>query len=168
METHREHALKSRESYIAALAQCKQNWKEITDLETKHSKTDEEEEKLVHLKHCYTAVISADYQMSKLVPYWGLSPQPGSTYYLQKLANDILGIIDHREGNGTVYIFDERLGPKNTDHTVSYLTHFMKNCFPMWLKRVQLFLDNACSTNKNAFLMSWAMELVQQGVMDFI
>ena len=38
----------------------------------------------------------------------------------------------------------------------------------MWLKRVHLFLDNACSTNKNAFLMSWAMELVQQGVVDFI
>ena len=82
--------------------------------------------------------------------------------------NDILEIIDHREGNRTVYIFDERSGPKNTDHTVSYLTHFMKNCFPMWLKRVHLFLDNACSTNKNAFLMSWAVELVQQGVMDFI
>ena len=105
METHREHALKSHESYIAALARCKQNWKEITDLETKDSKTDEQEEKLVQLKHCYTAVISADYQMSKLVPYWGLSPQPGSTYYLQKLVNDILGIIDHREGNGTAYLF---------------------------------------------------------------
>ena len=116
----------------------------------------------------YTAVISADYQMSKLVPYWGLSPQPGSTYYLQKLANGILEIIEHREGNRTVYIFDKRWGPKNTDHTVLYLTQFMKNCFPMWLKRVHLFLNNACSTNKNAFLMSWAMELVQPGVMDFI
>ena len=78
METHREHALKSHESYIAALARCKQNWEEITDLETKDSKTDEDEQKLVQLKHCYTAVISADYQMPKLVPYWGLSPQPGS------------------------------------------------------------------------------------------
>ena len=50
----REHALKSHESCIAALARCKQNWKEITDLETKDSKTDEEEEKLVQLKqlHC--------------------------------------------------------------------------------------------------------------------
>ena len=55
---------------------------------------------------------------------------------------------------------------KNTDHTVSYLTHFIKNCFPMWLKRVHLFLDNACSTNKNAFAwMSWCHTLIPHGWM---
>jgi len=41
-------------------------------------------EKLVTMKHKFNLVLSADYQMGKLVPYWGQSPQPGSTYYLQK------------------------------------------------------------------------------------
>jgi len=90
LETHREHALKSHEYYTEATAKCKQKWKEIADLEGKEERTDEEEENLAQLKHCFNAVISADYQMSKLVPSWGLSPQPGSTYYLQKLSNDIL------------------------------------------------------------------------------
>ena len=133
-----------------------------------NARTDEEEERLRQLKHLFTAVLSVDYQMSKLVPSWGLSPQPGSTYYLQKLSNDILGIIDHRDGSGTLYIFDERVGPKNTDHTASYLFHFLQNAMPTWSTRVHIFLDNACSTNKNASLMSWAMELIQQRKKEFL
>ena len=31
-------------------------------------------------KHSFKLTISADYQQSKLVPYWGRSEQPGSTY----------------------------------------------------------------------------------------
>lgn len=77
------------------------------------------------LKHRFNPVVSADCQMSKLVPYWGMSAQPGSTYYLQKLSHDILGIVNHATNKSAVYLFDERVGPKNTDHTVSYITHFI-------------------------------------------
>lgn len=63
--------------------------------------------------------------MQKLVPYWGQSPQPGSTYYLQKLNHDILGMVNHSTGASHVYLFDERTGPKNTDHTVSYFSHYI-------------------------------------------
>ena len=62
--------------------------------------------------------------MCKLVPYWGLSPQPGSTYYLQKLNHDIFGIVNHAQNSSSVYLFDERVGPKNTDHTISYLCDY--------------------------------------------
>ena len=80
--------------------------------------------------------------MQKLVPYWGLSPQPGSTYYLQKLSHDIFGIVDHREGNSSLYIFDETIGPKNTDHTISLLMDYIRNhtVFPSWIKRLDIFL----------------------------
>ena len=168
LEKHKEHALKSHEYYTQVTTECKCKWEEIKDLEVKNGRTEEEDERLGHLKHCFTAVISADYQMSKLVPFWGVSPQPGSTYYLQKLSNDIFGRVDHRERKGTVYIFDERTGPKNTDHTVSYIFHFLQNSMPSWIRRVHVFLDNACSTNKNAFLMAWAMELIQQNKADFL
>ena len=111
-------------------------------------------------------MISADYQMNKLVPYWGLSPQPGSTYYLQKLSHDIYGIVNHATNSSVVYLLDERIGPKNTDHTISYTMHYISN-LPDWVRRVHLFLDNTCSTNKNFYLMGWAWEMVQQGQLDF-
>ena len=82
-----------------------------------------ERDELEVLRNSFNLVIAADYQMSKLAPFWGQSPQPGSTYYLQKLSHDIFGTVNHATNKTTVYLFDERVGPKNADHTVSYLTH---------------------------------------------
>ena len=72
-------------------------------------------------QHCFTLVISADYKQAKLIPSWEETGQPGSTYYLQKASIDIFSIIDHRDDKGHVNLFDEHIGPKNTDHTVSLL-----------------------------------------------
>ena len=36
------------------------------------SKKSSEEEKIDQLKHCFTLIISADYQMRKSVPYWAI------------------------------------------------------------------------------------------------
>ena len=109
--------------------------------------------------------------MNKLTPYWGYSPQPGSTYYLQKLSHDLLGIVNHSdEASTAVYVFDERCGLKNTDHTVSYITDYVRESgiVPDWVRRPHIFMDNACSTNKNQYMLGWASESVQQGVFDFI
>lgn len=127
------------------------------------------EQELTVLKNTFNLVVSADYQMSKLVPYWGFSPQPGSTYYLQKLSHDIFGIVNHGSNKSAVYLLDERVGPKNTDHTVSYLTDFITK-LPTWIRRLHLFMDNTCSTNKNWYSMAWAFEMVQQchGRLEFI
>lgn len=38
-------------------------------------------------------VLSIDFQMQKLVPYWGLTPQPRITYYLQMLNHDIFEFV---------------------------------------------------------------------------
>ena len=59
------------------------------------------------------------------------------------------------------------VGPKNTDHTISYIIHFLST-LPSWIKRIHLFLDNASSTNKNLYTMGWALEMVQQRRLDFI
>ncbi len=160
---------------------CKAEWAQIVELEEKPALTDEENERLEVLKHKVNLVQAAitrcvssfptgaglPNQICKLVPYWGRSAQPGSTYYLQKLNHDILRIVNHSTDLSAVYLFDERTGPKNTDHTISYITHYLGN-IPEWLHRIHLFLDNTCSTNKNYYLMAWAMELVQQGKVDFI
>ena len=64
-------------------------WKEIEALTAKTSLSAEEEEELATKKHVFTLILSADYQQSKLIPYWGCSAQPGSTYYLQKAPHDV-------------------------------------------------------------------------------
>lgn len=66
-------------------------------------------------------------------------------------------------------MFNELIGPKNTDHTISYLLHYLKSSgkIPSWVKRVQIFMDNAGSTNKNKYLMAAVYEIVQQRVLDF-
>ena len=96
--------------------------------------------------------------MQKLVPYWGFSPQTGITYYLQKLSHDVFSIVDHQNNHSTIYVFDETVGPKNTDHTISFLTHYFRNSsvMPSWIKCIHVLLDNTDSTNKNAFFMGWA------------
>ena len=81
--------------------QCMTEWKRIQELTTKSTQrsTDEDEE-LAVLKHKFNLVVSADYQMCKLVSYWGLSPQPGSTYYLQKFNHYVFGIVNHATTKG--------------------------------------------------------------------
>ena len=66
-----------------------------------------------------------------------------------------------------VYVFDERVGPKNTDHTISYILHYIK-CEKVrsWVKRVHLFMDIVGSTNKNQYEMGAAMEIMQQNLVD--
>ena len=167
---HKDDATKAREYYKESVDKCKANWSNIMKLTQKHPLTTGEEEELESLKHCFTLTISADYQQSKLIPSWGRTEQPGSTYYLQKVSHDIFGIIDHREEQGMVYLFDERIGPKNTDHTVSFLSLYwetISNDHP-WIKRLAIFLDNATSTNKNKYLFAWAMEMVSKGTISHV
>lgn len=165
-EQHRVHATKSREYYTSLKSKCTKEWKEITKLLNKPHLIDMEKEQLKSLQHCFTMVISADYQQSKLIPSWGKSEQPGMTYYLQKVSHDIFGIVDHRNDKGLLYIFDERIGPKNTDHTLSFLSHYwkIKSEEHPWIQRLAIFLDNATSTNKNRYLFGWAMEMVRTGI----
>ena len=120
-----EMKLKSHTYYSEVIARCAMEWNDITSLEEKETLTEDEKLKLDGLKCKFNLVISVDYQMFKLVPYWGYSAQPGSTYYLQKLSHDIFGIVNHaRKSSSTIYLFDERSGPKNTDHTI-YILNFL-------------------------------------------
>jgi len=76
LETHRQHSRKSHEYYKNVTSRCHKDWESICELESNVSRTAEESTKLENLHHNFTAVLSVDYQMQKLVPYWGFSPQP--------------------------------------------------------------------------------------------
>ena len=99
-------------------------------------------------------MLSADYQQAKLIPKWGRSEQPGSSYYLQKVSIEVFGIVDHRNDEKFVYLFDEQIGPKNTDHTISLLAAAIQRIQDRhpWISWICIFMDNATSTNKNRFL----------------
>ena len=167
LEIHRKEAKGAHDYYQEVTVQCADEWKKILEFVENPCLSETEARELATLKHKFNIVLSADYQMGKLVPYWGESPQPGSTYYYQKLNHDVFGIVNHATNKSAVYLFDERIGPKNTDHTVSYLTHYLAG-LPDFVRRLHLFLDNASSTNKNCFTMAWAMEMIQQAKLDFI
>lgn len=102
------------------------------------------------LKERFVLVLAAHYQQSKLIPYWGESPQPGSTYYLMKMSYDIFGITDHRTDSNYVYVGPETIGPKNTDHSISYV----RDKVPEWVKCIHMYMDNACS-NKNQYMVGY-------------
>lgn len=166
-EIHRKEADESHQYYTEITKKCWEKWKRIVELEGKPDLSANESDELAVLHNSFNLVISADYQMSKLVPNWGQSPQPGSTYYLQKLSHDVFEIVNHATNKTTIYLLDERVGPKNTDHTISYATHFISQ-LPHWLRRIHLFLDNTCATNKNWYMIAWALEMVQHGKLDFL
>ena len=117
-ENHRKEAHDFYHYYTEVKKKCRTKWDRIVELEAKSDLSSDERDELEVLKRSFSLVLAVDYQMSKLVPYWGNSPQPGSTYYLQKLSHDIFGVVNHATNNSTVYLLDERVGPKNTDHTI--------------------------------------------------
>ena len=127
-----------------------------------------EREELESLQHSLTLMLSADYQQSKLIPSWGKTEQPGSTYYLQKVSHDIFGIIDHREEQ-VWCICSMRESVPRMPITLCHFSHTMwKQSLLAWIKRLALFLDNATSTKKNKFMFAWAMELVSTGTINHI
>ena len=84
-----------------------------------------------------SAFISADYMMSKNLPYGGESAQPGKTYYLMKLVCDVFRIVDHLGQKSYTYICDEIAAcSKSTDHTTSFLQHFIDTHVDSWIRKL--------------------------------
>ena len=156
---HSTDAANARKFYNESIQKCREAWIKIQSILgiPVSERTQEETSKLLALQHSFTLVISADYQQAKLIPHWGRSAQPASTYYLQKVSIEIFGIVDHRNEEKSVFLFDERIGPKNIDHMVSFLFVTIQNIQDKhpWINRVHIFMDNASSTNKNKFLFAW-------------
>ena len=128
--------------------------------------TPETSAELETLKEKFSAFISADYMMGKNLPHWGESAQPSKTYYMMKLVCDVFGIVDHSSDTKYAYICDETAaGAKSTDHTLTFLDHFVKMYIDDWVHRLTLCLDNA-RIFKKQYLVAWGIELVLSGRFD--
>ena len=103
--------------------------------------------------------------MGKLVPYWGnhlglVAPTIFKTLTMMCVVLSIMPPIWLLY----IYLMRELVQKIQTTHFPTSLQVYQILCIA-WL---HLFLDNASSTNKNCFTMAWAMEIVQQGKLDFI
>lgn len=122
------------------------------------------------MKHCFTLTVSADYQQSKLIPYWWRREQPGSMHYTAfKRVSRYLWYCTFTRTECTLS-FDEHIGPKTTEHTVSFHTQYWRTTERQhpWNRRLAIFLDYTTSTSKNKHLFAWAMEMVSTGALDYL
>eukprot|EP00475_Leptophrys_vorax_P037503 TRINITY_DN6476_c0_g1_i2.p1 TRINITY_DN6476_c0_g1~~TRINITY_DN6476_c0_g1_i2.p1 ORF type:complete len:527 (+),score=129.96 TRINITY_DN6476_c0_g1_i2:456-2036(+) len=164
--SHRQEASNARSRYNFEVDDCRQRFSAIFD----QSDIAEQD----RLKEEFVLVLSADFQMSKNLPFFGESPQPGSSYYLQKLTHDLFGIVCHHDvvdNHNYVYLCDELAGgPKNSDHTITFLHSFLFDDFLQrfsWIRKVCIFLDNSRIT-KAQYLINWGAEVVSRGLLDKI
>ena len=104
-------------------------YKHIMSLLKNTSRNNLESARLVELQKEYAGFISADYMMTRTLPYWGSTPQPAKTYYQIKLVVDIFGIVDYSSSEKNfAYLCDEiAAGAKSTNHTISFLEHYVNN-----------------------------------------
>ena len=140
LQEHRKVARESLQYYH----DMKQRCSEIIELESTQC-SPERKKRLQQLRNTFTLLLSADFQMSKLLPYWGHSAQPSSTYYLQKVSYDIYGIVDHRGDSGHLYLFNETIGPK------TLITVFLIYCTT--LSHLEMFL-----TGSTGYMFLWTMQ----------
>ena len=75
---HKATAQRCVEEYKRLRDKSTANYRRIKELED--DVTPEAMQECLHLKSSFTAVVDADYQMSKLLPHWGYSAQPGRSY----------------------------------------------------------------------------------------
>jgi len=109
--------------FVTATKTCTIQWTRIAELEAKSNLNEDEIDELAGLKSKFDLVLSVDYQMSKMLPYWGNIAQSSSTYYPQKVSYDIYGIVDHRDESGHLYLLNKTVGPKTP--TTAFLICFI-------------------------------------------
>ncbi len=69
LENHKQDAQRAHTYYMDVTQRCKKDWSEIQELEAKSTLSEDERDRLTALKNSFNLVVSADYQMAKLVPY---------------------------------------------------------------------------------------------------
>ena len=117
LQIHKDDAQAALDYYRQLVTETESMYLQIRVLLQQSKLSSFEKAKLKRLKKNFSAFLSADYMMSKNLPYWGESAQPGKTYYLMKLVCDVFGIIDHSNQGGYTYICDEvAAGAKSTSH----------------------------------------------------
>jgi len=125
------------------------------------------------MENSFDLVLAFDYQMTKNIPNFGHSPQPALSFYKKKLSFDVGGLCTYVNKlsqetwvKDCVFISAETAaGPKNSDHALSSLDHWISRIKPSWIRNITLVTDNA-PILKNFYWDAWAYEQVIHGNLD--
>ena len=168
IQDHKQEAQDGLEYYKKLASETETTYKHICTVQQQQDLTPEKSDELKKLQETFSAFISADYMMGKNLPHWGESAQPSKTYYMMKLVCDVFGIVDHSSKKSYAYLCTElAAGPKSTDHTLTFLEHFVTMNIDKWVRHITLCLDNA-RICKNQYLVAWAHELVEKKRFDTV
>lgn len=96
LSAHKKVAQEALEHYKFVTGKCKRDWQAIVSLASWENLDEPGQTQLQLLKESFVLVLSADYQMTKVIPFWGSSAESGMTYYQRKASHDLYGIVDHR------------------------------------------------------------------------
>ena len=115
------------------------------------------------LQASFVLVLSADYQMTKLIPHWGLllslEFHTTTTYYFARSFWNS-GSLKY------VAVFDEQVGPKNSDHLLHNLHH--SGLVPTSVRCVCIFLNTTTSTEQELLRTRLVKGTCAHHVMDLV
>ena len=105
-QKHKDDAQDALAYYRKLSVETQAKYAQIASLLSEEHHTEAEDTMLTELQSEYSTFVSADFMMSKNLPFWGESPQPAKTYYEMKLVCDVFGIIDHsKQGRESHYTY---------------------------------------------------------------
>ena len=94
--------------------------------------------------------LSIDAMQNKSYPTFTGYKEPALYYFTKKITFHLLGVVNEGMNTGEVYLYDQRIGPTNSNHTISALQQAMKtqigNRKVLWIN-----MDN-CAVNKNRYV----------------
>ena len=94
--------------------------------------------------------LSIDAMQNKSYPTFTGHEEPSVYYFTKKIVLHLLGLIDEGENKGRIYLYDERFGGTNANHTISALLDMINeklgNRRILWIN-----MDN-CAVNKNRWV----------------
>ena len=137
-EDHQKWAENEREFYTNRIDQLRSSNTKLVVSNVEKSI----EEHVLHL--------SIDAMQNKLYPSFGHYKEPAIYYFTKKITLHLLGVVDERLNKGTVYLYDQRIGPTNSNHTISVLYQALKT-FRKTQQVLWINMDN-CAVNKNRFV----------------
>ena len=161
LEHHCTEAAESHKYYDSVTKKCADEWKAITtgvsiikcDWRSKKTTIGKE----AHFHSCTERWLSD----AETCPILGSVTSAGEYLLPPEVKSRYIGNSQPFDRSFTCIPVRWKDGAKNTDHTVSYLSHYITT-LPAWVHHINMFLGNACSTNKNWYRMAWAREMVQQ------
>ena len=94
--------------------------------------------------------LSIDAMQNKKYTTFPRYREPAVYYFIKKLTLHLLGVVDEGRKDGRVYLYDDRLGSTNSNHTISALLDMINE--RLGSRRVLWVNVDNCAVNKNRFV----------------